>query len=185
MQLTVMTCMVLVAEALALQIRRPWKKSATLLALLLLALAVGAGLQAVQFFSTRDMLPMTFRGRPNFEGFTQLGYTLAQAPALLFPMLFGAYGSQALIHQNYFLDGYQIEMVGSMGAVAWLGILLLALSRSGLRDCIFIRSGGARSIFGPPWASLRFRCFSGATLPSPTFYSACLSITSFASKTAG
>ncbi len=128
MQVCVMTWLVLGIEALALAwTRRRAGVGARRLAGLGGALVVGLGLMAVQFLATREILPMTFRGSIDFEAFTSHGYTLPRLLTLPFPLLYGAGFPSDWVREAYFGRWDQPEMIGSMAAPVWLGLLLLVL----------------------------------------------------------
>lgn len=125
MQITVLTCLALGGEALALALRQPWGVALRRLAIWGAAMAVGTGLMAVQFLSTREMLTMTFRQQIPFGSFISHALPPAQLPTLFFPLLYGAYQPFLLVKKLYFAFWDQPEVVFSMGAAAWAGVLLL------------------------------------------------------------
>ena len=102
MQMTVMTLIVMSAEALVLGMRPPWPRAARRFGVWGLAVGIGLGLMTVQFLATREMLPMTFRGKIPFSAFTSHGFPLAQLPTLFLPLLFGASQPGLLVKKLYF-----------------------------------------------------------------------------------
>jgi hypothetical protein len=128
MQVCVTTWFVLGAEALwhfvwnpvGLSLRRRWQGLATLAA----AFALGLGILALQLMLTYDLLPMTFRGQLPFELFASHGFFGPQWATFFFPLLLGAQYTTHLVPQQYFSIWDQPEMIGTLGAVGWLGLLL-------------------------------------------------------------
>ena len=155
MQMTVLTCIAMGAEALVLGVRPPWPKALRRLGVWGLAVAVGMGLMMVQFVATRELLPMTFRGNIPFSAFTSHGFPLAQLPTLFFPLLFGASQPFLLVKKLYFSTLDQSEMIGSMGAGVWVGLLLLmARGGAGAGQPRILRTGLRRRVFF--WVALAF-----------------------------
>lgn len=125
MQTVVQMLLILGLEALVLACRPPWPRAVRRLATLGLALEVGLGLMTVQLLATVEMLPMTFRGRIAYSQFAINGYSLAELPQLFFPLLFGADQPTRLVHTPFMIPLNMLAQVVSMGAAAWVGVLLL------------------------------------------------------------
>jgi hypothetical protein len=125
MQIAVMTWMVAGAEAAVLACRRPLPRLPRRLAWPTAGLAIGIGLMTVQFMATRDILPMTLRGRMSYEGFASHGLPVGELPRLFFPLLFGAMVPDPWITRANFGRWELSETTGSMPAIAWIGLLLM------------------------------------------------------------
>jgi hypothetical protein len=125
MQLAVMTWMVAAAEAVVLAWRRPRGRIPRRLGWAALGVGLGLGLMTVQFMATRDILPMTLRGKLNYEGFTSHDLPIDQLTTLFFPLLYGAWVPDEWIARANFGRWEMSESHGSMPAVVWLGLLTL------------------------------------------------------------
>lgn len=125
MQTVAQLLLILGLEALVLACRPPWPRAARRLLTLGLALGLGLGLMALQFLATVEMLPMTFRGKIAYSQFAINGYSLAELPQLFFPFLFGADQPWRLVHTPFFIPLSMVEQVVTLGAAAWVGVLLL------------------------------------------------------------
>jgi hypothetical protein len=148
MHVTVVTLLVLGAEALAWTLAErsaravAWKRLAAWCG----AVALGLGLMLVQFLATREILPETYRAVVSYEAFTDEHLPPPQLATLGFPLLFGADRAWS-IDRPYFGAGHQPETVGAMAAPVWLGLLLLVALRGAgggarRRDVVFWSCAG-------------------------------------------
>lgn len=134
MQVSLMTWMVVAAEALAVAARRPARRIPQRLLLPGAAGMLAIGLMGVQFFATREILPMTMRSSIDYAAFASHGIPAGQLPGLLFPMLYGAVHPASRITQPWFGQWDLSESTGAMPAATWVAVLMLvALAPHGLR----------------------------------------------------